>query len=253
MNDENQLVARETGLVMRVCALVSKRARCGTIYFRHETDAALMQPCCKNAKSNSAWYQVKGYPLTDEPAELSSKMLAERIPRPDPRGEGNVHPGGAFHGALAGAIAQMQWSKDKGARRAIVLVGDSRITPGSESACAKLVADAKAKGFQVHALVKDGAVRNWPDAVRPGGGVLLPFRTDEDLANRPDDDGNVPPRRRRMLMDEIYGPREVFGKIAATVIRDSVTEPYRDRVDPLVKILLNYAEASEAAERASRD
>ena len=35
--------------------------------------------------------------------------------------------------------------------------------------------------------------------------------------------------------------RTVFGKVAATVIRESVTPPYRDRVDPLVKILLGYA------------
>ena len=60
MNEENQLVARETGLVLRVFALVSRRARCGTIYFRHETDAELMQACCERAKANPPWYQVKG-------------------------------------------------------------------------------------------------------------------------------------------------------------------------------------------------
>jgi hypothetical protein len=248
MNDENQLVARETGLVMRVCGLVSKRARCGTIYFRHETDPALMEECCERAKANPQWYQVKGYPLTERAAELSKTMAAERIPRPDPMGEGNVHPGGAFHAALKAAVEQMPWSKDRGARKAVVLVGDSRLTAGSESACAKLVKEAKSHGFQVHALVKGAAIRSWPDAVEPGGGVLLPFMTEEDLAALPED---APFRRRRMMMMAgDANPRAVFGKVAAVVIRDSVAQPYRDRVDPLVKILLKYAEASEAAERA---
>ena len=253
MNDENQLVARETGLVMRVCALVSKRARCGTIYFRHETDSELMEDCCKRAKDNPQWYQVKGYPLTDKVQELTAKMAAEPIPRPSPQFEGNVHPGGAFHGALRAAMDQMPWSKDAGARKAVVLVGDSRITPGTESACAKLVKEAKSRGFQVHALVEGPPIRHWQPAIEPGGGTILPFFTDEMLREMPDD---APVRRRRMMM--MFGtddtdPRAVFGKIAAVVIRESVAKPYRDRVDPLVKILLAYAEAAEVAERASRD
>ena len=126
MNDENQLVAQETGLVIRVCALVSKRARCGTIYFRHETDPALMQACCKRAKANPPWYQVKGYPLTTKVAELSAKMAAERIPRPDPMDEGNVHPGGAFHAALEGGDGPDGLEQGQGRAKAIVLVGDSR-------------------------------------------------------------------------------------------------------------------------------
>ena len=70
-------------------------------------------------------------------------MAAERIPAPDPQDEGNVHPGCAFHAALSAAMDRMPWSKDAAARKAIVLVGDSFVTPGSEAACTRCVADAK--------------------------------------------------------------------------------------------------------------
>ena len=256
MNDENQLVAQETGLVLRVFALVSRRARCGTIYFRHETDAKLMQSCCERAKGNPQWYQVKGHPLTPRGPELMAQMSAERIPAPDPRTEGNVHPGCAFHAALAAAMDRMPWSKDAAARKAIVLVGDSHVTPGSEAACEKLVADAKRRGFQVHALAKGGAARSWNELVQGGGGAVFPFRTAEDEmpagppADLPDD---APFRRRRQMMMEVRAaeldPHAVFGRIAATVIRDAVAPPYRDRVDPLVTILLPYAQAAALAER----
>ena len=250
MNDENQLVAQETGVVLRVFALVSKRARCGTIYMRHETDAALMDACCERAKANPAWYQVKGYPLTTDAAGLSATMAAERIPVPDPMREGNVHPGTAFHGALTAAMERMPWSKDPTARRAIVLVGDSRVTAGSEDACTKLVATAKQRGFQVHALVKGGAMRTWEPFIDAGGGETFAFRTSDEMPDLPAD---APFRaRRRMMMEaraEEMDPQTVFGEVAATVIRGSVTPAYHDRVDPLVKVLLAYARAAARAER----
>ena len=183
-------------------------------------------------------------------------MTAERIPGPDPRTEGNVHPGCAFHAALTAAMDRMAWSKDAAARKAIVLVGDSYVTSGSEAACAKLVADAKRRGFQVHALAKAGAARSWNELVEGGGGAVFPFRTAEDempaglMADLPEDS---PFRRRRQMMMEARAeeldPHAVFGRVAATVIRDAVTPAYRDRVDPLVKVLLPYAQAAALAER----
>jgi hypothetical protein len=253
MNDENQLVAKETGLVLRVCSLVSKRARCGVIYFRHETDTSLMQPCCERIKSNSGlgWYQVKGYPLNAKPAELSAKMSAERIPRPDPQNEGNVHPGSAVHAAIKAAMEQMPWSKDRGARKAIVLVGDSHVTPGSEDACAKIGREAKSRGFQVHALVKGGAIRSWEKTVESAGGEQIPFATADDLkAMEAREDERPGLRRRRLMMASEGDPHTVFARVAAVVIGNSVSPAYRDRAEPLVKVLQAYAEAMAHAERA---
>lgn len=250
MNDENQLVAQETGVVLRLFALVSKRARCGAIYMRHETDAPLMQPCCERAKANSAWYQVKGYPLTTDAAQLAKTMAAERIPLPDPMREGNVHPGTAFHGALLAAMERMAWSKDASARRAIVLVGDSRVTEGSEEPCKKLVAAAKQRGFQVHAMVKNGAMRTWDELLEPGGGQTFPFRTSDEMPELPPDMPFAARRRMRMEMRAAeMEPQAVFAEVATTVIRDAVAEPYQDRVEPLVKVLLDYARAAARAEQ----
>ena len=54
MNEPNQLVARETGQVIRVCGLISRKARCGTVYFRHEIVPELMKPCCVAVGNNPA-------------------------------------------------------------------------------------------------------------------------------------------------------------------------------------------------------
>ena len=106
----------------------------------------------------------------------------------------------------------------------------------------------------MHALAKAGAARSWSELIEGGGGAVFPFRTAEDelpaaMSDLPDD---LPfQRRRRMMIEarlEELDPHAVFGRVAATVIRDAVTPAYRDRVDPLVKVLVPYAQAAAVAE-----
>ena len=220
MNEENQLVARETGLVLRVFALVSRRARCGTIYFRHETDAKLMQSCCERAKANPPWYQVKGHPLTPRGAELTAPMTAKRIPRPDPQTEGNVHPGCAFHAAMSAAMDQMPWSKDAAARKAIVLVGDSASRPDPKRPAPAASPTPKRRGFQVHAFVRGrrpGLASRCSSRRR--GGVAVPHGRRRDPRRDDDCPTTAVPRRRRMMIEarlEELDPHAVFGRVAAT-------------------------------------
>ena len=246
MNDENQLVAAGTARVVRVCALISRRARCGTVYFRHETDAALMKPCCERAKANPSWYQVKGYPLTTDAVALAATMAKERIPRPDPRVEGNVHPGGAFCAALSAAVGEMNWSKDAGARRVIVMVGDSLLTAGSEQAAEKLTARAKAAGYHLHAVTKGGATRGWAAAVRAGGGQMLTFDRRGPAGPR-GGGGGFGCRFRQPPPAAVAPSAGEFDEIARRIIRESVAPAYRDRIDPLLSALFPYAQAMETA------
>jgi hypothetical protein len=231
MNDVNQLVAKETGRIMRVCSLISRKARCGVVYFRHETEAKLMKPCCTTVSTagNPKWYLVKPYLLTDDSPKLVKTMAAEPIPPPNKIVEGNMHPGGAVNAALRAAIGEMPWSKDKNARRVILLVGDSMITPDTETETATLATDAKKHGYLIHALL-DGNQPTWNPVLQAAGGKILYFN------NAPN---NVPPAP------------SVFTQLAIEVIRGSVSKDYHDRVDPLVKILVRYAAAMEAAESAN--
>lgn len=261
MFDENQMVAAQTGNVIRLCSLVSRRARCGTIYFRHETVPALMQECCKKAAANPRWYQVRGFPLTAEVSELSGKMAAEPIPKPDAENLGNVHPGGAYAGALMAAMKEMKWSDAPNSARVIVLVGDSKLTPGTEKACEELSAIAAKEGYQLHALVKGEAVQNWAAAVKAGNGSLLLFDGPgggaaakpkpaakppaKPAAGNPGGGGNAPGAGNAPRANE-------FEEIAVRVVRGAVGPAYRDRVNPLLDVLLPYARELGEAEQRTR-
>lgn len=230
MNEENQIVAAETAPVIRACSLISRRARCGVVYYRHETEAALMKPCCTRAGNDPRFYQVKGYPLTTDARSLASKMAAEPIPKPD-RALGNVHPGSAVHAAMKAAMGEMNWSTDKNSRRVIILVGDAPVTPGSEKACEELGALAKSRGYLVHALARPRAKESWDPMIRSSGGTFTTFAPGARAGARIGSD-----------------PANGLADIMANVVGESVTRDYHDRATPLVKILIAYAKAAELAE-----
>jgi hypothetical protein len=248
MNEENQRVAAETGLVARVCSLVSRRARCGAVYARHEIDSKFTKPCCQSAGSNPAWYQVKPHALTADVKALSTAMAAERIPKPNAAVEGNVHPGTPVLGAMQGAVARLKWSQDKQARKVIVLVGDSTLTPGTEQAAVQFAARCKDEGFQIHALATGKANMAWQDVLKSAGGSILPFNAGGGGAAAGGPPMPARPRARRNGGNVSEGSISVFGQLATRVIQDSVAAGYRDRVTPLVKVLLHYAEAARDAE-----
>lgn len=252
MNDENQMVAAETGNVVRVCAMVSRRARCGAVYARHEIDKPHLQKCCQAAASNPSFYQVKGYPLTADTKALAAKMAAERIPKPD-KNAGNTHPGTPVLGALQGAVLQMGWSKDKNARRVIVMVGDSPLTPGTEKECESFAGECKRDGFHLHALTVGKATAEWAGVFRAAGGKIMPIdgkdssaggRLRKKLTKRP---GTTPGTPAGGAGAD--APRAVFGRLAVEIIRACVTPAYHDRVDPLVGILIDFATAAGEAEQ----
>jgi len=233
MNEENQIVAAETDPVVRACSLISKRARCGVIYYRHETDASIMKPCCQRAANDPRFYQVKGYPLTTDGKAIAAKMAAEPIPKPD-RNEGNVHPGSALHAAVKAAMGEMNWSTDKHARRVIAVVGDAPITPGSEKACEELGTLAKSKGYLIHALIRPRVKESWDPFIKSSGATYMPFAAGA-----------------RPIRPKAIDPASELAEIMTQVVSESVGPEYRDRVEPLVKMLIPYAKSAELAEQRS--
>ncbi len=246
MNDENQMIAAQTGHVIRICSLVSRRTRCGTVYARHEVEKGHLQKCCEAAGANPNWYQTKAYALTADIKDLSATMAKERIPKPDSANEGNTHPGTPVLGALQTAVLKMKWSTDKNARRVIVMVGDSKLTPGTEKAAVAIAAECRKQGYFVHALAQRQAMMDWVDVFKASGGVMMPFGAGA-AANAPNPRPNRPLARPGAAADTT--PKNVFDRIAAQVIRGLVTPAYHDRVDPLVTILADYARAQGDAEK----
>lgn len=239
MNQTNQTVAAETGHVVRVCSLVSRRARVGTIYARHEVEKPYLQKCCEDAGSRAGWYQVKGYALSTDFKQLTAKMAAEKIPPPDRQNEGNVHPGTPVLGALQAAVKGMEWSKDKNARRVIVMVGDSALTPGTEKACPTFAAQCRKDGFYLHALATRRAETEWAAVFKAAGGQILAFSRG----------GAARAVRRAGSTIAAEHSEGVFGELAAMIIRECVAKPYHDRIEPLVNILMHAAVAMEGAEK----
>ena len=83
-------------------------------------------------------------------------------------------------------------------------------------------------------------------------GERIPFATADDLKRMESMEDDRPGlRRRRELMSTEGDPHVVFARVAAVVIGNSVAPAYRDRVEPLVKVLQAYAEAMSHAERAT--
>ena len=249
MNEPNQMVARETGTLARVCALVSRRARCGAVYYRHETEQALLQPCCQRAAGNAATYRTKTYKLTPDAAGLAATMAAEPIPKPDPK-LGNVHPGSAYYAGLKTAIAEQPWSRDKLSRRVIVLVGDSFLTPGSEKAATDLTAEAARNGYDVHAFVGGRAVKAWADVVKAGGGQMITVNS----ARRPMRPGPGAPAA-TTTAPTTQSAREaavggLFRSVLVAALTPAVAADYRDRIEPLLDALIPFARAEADAEKA---
>jgi len=244
MNETNQMVASQTELVMRIFSFVSRRARCGALYARHEVDPTYMKECCNDAANHSGWYTIRPYALTTDVKALAAKMMAEKIPKPDAKKEGNMHPGTPVLGAMQVAVKAMQWSRDKNARKVIVLVGDAKPTPGTEQAAEKFAATCKTNGYSLHALTEDKATDFWTDILKAGGGSIVPMKGGKEGGHKHHEGRNAG----SLPLNE-PAPHSAFTDLAATIIKESVTPPYRDRADPLVEILTKCALAAEQAER----
>jgi len=288
-----QWVARDVGKMMRVFEFISRRPRIGVVYFRHEIDRRLMAPCCAKFKRNKPgeMFATKYYTLTSSVSSLSSRML-----RVDPRGGNYLHPGGAVHGGLYTALKKQPWSSGAKARKAIVLIGDSPVTPkvpAALPAAKNLAAEMHKRGFVIHGiLLKD--LPSYAQVVKAGGGDALrmsfgqgggklvawgsnPWRGGKggkgagkggSQAGKGGKGGNAG-KRKRAKKAEAKGqkgakdaaaagkgaraagraarrgrtPESPYTALVGAIVRPLLPEGHRKLVDPLVDILLIYADA----------
>ena len=255
-----QWVARDVGKMMRVFEFISRRPRIGVVYFRHEVDKRLMAPCCAKFKKNKPgeMFATKFYTLTSSVSSLSARML-----KVDPRTGNYLHPGGAVHGGLYTALKKQPWASGAKARKAIVLIGDSPVTPkaaGALPAARNLAADMAKKGFVIHGiLLKD--LPSYASVVKAGGGASMRMSFGKGGgkvaggggagrrkgkgakggkgggkgAGKGDGDAGKGAARR--------GGDSPYTTLVGSIIRPLMPKGHRKLVDPLVDILLIYADA----------
>ena len=270
-----QWVARDVGKMMRVFEFISRRPRIGVVYFRHEVDKRLMAPCCAKFKMNKPgeMFATRFYTLTSSVSTLSGRML-----KVDPRAGNYLHPGGAVHGGLYTALKKQPWSTGAKSRKAIVLIGDSPVTPkaaGALPAARKLAADMHKRGFVIHGiLLKD--LPSYASVVKAGGGASMRMSFGKGGAKGAGGGGQGGRRKGKGGKGAGKGGNAAKGAgkgagkggnagrgagqaggggrggrggdspyatLVGAIIRPLLPQGHRKLVDPLVDILLIYADA----------
>jgi hypothetical protein len=180
-------IARDVTKMMAAFKLVAREPRMGTIYFRHEIDPKLQHDCCRKAISTGQYasriYQVRAFALTGSISTLAQRMLREEAGRNST--DKSFHPGGAAAAALYAATRKLLWKQGNWARKIIVMVGDSPVTPGTTKVANKLAAEARKAGFQIHSLIVDrkinfkskgsfkSGLETWVAIAKAGGGKAI--------------------------------------------------------------------------------
>ncbi len=263
-------VARSVESMMRAFGLIARVPRIGVTLFRHEIQQDLMKPCCAKLKSDAPGplFRTMSLPLTGKVEKLSAVLG-----KFNPRSGSYLHPGGAVHGGLATAVAKQPWNRSADAKKVIVLIGDSQVTPGAEKAAVYLARKMKQEGWLIHGIL----LKNLPtyvDVVEAGGGkciyVTFNKRHGRATLSRPKKKGKNKggkgkgkqnPNRGRGGLEPVptgkvpklpgagrliarpAPPGSPFRATVAGILRSLIPSSYHDRIDPLVAVLLEYADA----------
>jgi len=285
-------VAKDVIKMMTAFNMVARELRIGTVYFRHEEDPAVMQDCCRAAgkgkkiryvkrpgeksKSNKEMtriklrpgeklytaenYRTKIFKLTANIRALAKQMSGqEAIGGHDNPPAQRKRPAAAVYSGLGLAIKKQPWTISKSSKKIIVLVGDSPPTAGTMAHIEKMMQSAEKKSIIVHAikvvlvkqLVPQSQLLQWrglaefDKIAKFGQGRSIVAQS--KVSKNPDADPNkgkriaAPPRG-----------HSNYKLIVGEIIRSMLPEGYRDRVDPLVNVLLEYSDAIPAKNRSQR-
>lgn len=249
-------LARDLSKILSAMKLYAREPRIGVVYYRHEVESSLMQPCCNAAPKGATNYQatdyrVKCFPLTGRIRKLAQAMQAEKAggAHANPAGHAIRNPG-AVHGGLVTAISKQPWTKSSLSRKIIVLAGDAPPTEGTMPAIKKLLDKATEAGLRVNVL----KVLMLPQYIPPKRLGLSPAgqKTFSDF-----DKIATWGQGRSMIGQFLNPPPTITGQIApppkkqfspskmliAQIIRSTLPDGYQQRVDPLVEVLVEYTDA----------
>ncbi len=258
MRPPMQWVAKNLIKMMDIYRMVSREPRAGIVYFRHEIHPQLKQPCCKRFKRDApggGLYAVKFLQLTPDIGKAAANLAAEQ-----PRTGNYLHPqGGPIHAGLYTAWKKLNWSKAKGARKALIVVGDSPITKPVHTLATKMSCDLaekmKEEGFTTHVLRIRGKLPGYASIAKAGGGTSIHVPQHKIEWRDPKKKGNRNKKKKKMIENLIVAPprgRPLFNTIVRGVIKTMVAEDYHHLVNPAVDIMLEYVSGKAAAASRKR-
>ena len=236
MQASNEFVTAYVRSVSMALGTISTGStRVGAVYYRHENDPAVMLDCCRKAIKYKDM-TVKPVNPTSSPDDLLAAMRA-MLPKEGTRISG--HGGnGAYYSALQTA-AKLLGPAKKGAARIIVCIGDSRMTPGSESKIVELCHSLKQDGFISVFLNRDPwNADNLADASKAASGEP-PIVYRDDV-------------KQLKAGGDVYDHFEAsaFGQMCVRAIRASVPPEYADRAKPILSAVWQVLVAKERAREA---
>ena len=235
-----QWVARSVASMMRVFRLTCREPRIGIVYYRHEVLPQLMHKCCKTLKASKGtkgpMFRTVTMPLTGRVEPMAAKMLTL-----NPRSGAYLHPGGAVHGGLYTALHKQPWKKTASAasaRKIIVLIGDSPVTPGALPSAKALAASMAKKGWIIHGVTLK-KLPSYEQVIAAAGGNAIPISFAKGRAKSP----RAPRAGASGQIAAASGTDTRFRAVVGAIMRSMLPAKYHNRVDPLVKVLLDYAGA----------
>jgi len=260
-------LAKDLSKILSALKLYAREPRIGVVYYRHEVDESLMQPCCKARaqKDNditATLYRVKTLPLTGKIHLLAKAMQAEKAH------DGHFNPGreknpipspGAVHGGLFTAITNQPWTKSSASRKIIVLVGDAPPTDKTMPKIKKLLAKATETGLKVNVLKVFMTKQYLPAKVLQGPGLSAPakkaFAEFDQVAQWGKGRSMIgqflspPPKIAGQIAPPPDRRHEPFKALIAQIIRSTLPDGYQKRVDPFVEVLAEYVDATPPEKR----
>jgi hypothetical protein len=202
--------------ILRATSLVSTNPRIGMTFYRDYGDA----------------FVTKSTPLTNKLPELQRALASV-----DAHG-GADHPEAVYDG-LREAIQKNPWDWGPNTRRAVVLIGDAPPQPPTQGACedvAKQCADKGVALYVVKATDRDleefAAIAT---AAKREAVALGEVRTHDWPYQLPGLRGNA----QQTALAPAAGPRSVDRQVLGGLLADAVNPQFRDRVEPLVAIMLS--------------
>ena len=202
--------------ILRATSLVSTNPRIGLTFYRDYGDA----------------FVTKTLPLTNKLPELQNALRSV-----DAHGGGD--PPEAVYDGLRDALQKNPWDWEDGTRRAVVLIGDAPPQPPTQEACEEIARQCAEKGVALYVIKATGA------EVPAFASIAVAARHDavaiEDVRLH---DWPYP---LPVLRENIYrtalappaGPRSVDRQILGGLLADAINPQFRDRVEPLVAIMLS--------------
>jgi hypothetical protein len=203
--------------ILRATSLVSTNPRIGLTFYRDHGDA----------------FVTKTLPLTNKLNDLQQALALM-----DARGGGAGDPPEAVYEGLCDAIKKNPWDWSERARRAIVLIGDAPPKPPTQAACEDVARQCAEKGVALyvvkatpHDLDEFAAIAS---AAQRDAVAIDDVRIHDWPYDLPRLRGNV----EHTALAPPAGPRSVDRQVLGGLLGDAINPQFRDRVEPLVAIML---------------